>query len=187
MLKRVFIALDIAKKNKQEIALWREQHLSLSYQEINQDNFHITLNFIGLINDEQQATLIQAISNAYVQLSTATPPFSKSIHTAQLTQLGLFKRPQVLYASIYPLPNWLVTLQLSITTLIANLSNIGSDPSFSQHSIPYIPHLSLYRKAKSQPPTSAVTLNLTLTTFSLYHSYSTNNGVIYEPIHTWLI
>jgi len=48
MNKRMFIAIDITSADKAAIALWREQHLSLPFKIIPQQNFHITLAFLGL-------------------------------------------------------------------------------------------------------------------------------------------
>lgn len=189
MKKRMFIALDIADPDKAKLGHWRDQHLSLAFKTISEKNLHITLVFLGLIDDLQQAHLTQLINQQQEvireKFPSALPQNQKQ--TLKLAQIGYFKRAQVLHIMPTTCPDWLTHLNHVMIKLCCN-NNIAIENSV------YQPHLSLYRKAKFTSRSTLTLLQkitveqrLSITSFSLYHSYSTELDVVYEPVHSWKI
>jgi 2'-5' RNA ligase len=189
MKKRMFVALDILDTDKVKITQWREQHLPLPFKPIDRQNFHITLAFLGFIAPQQQASVAQLISQQHSFIQQHLKPLiqqNKALSIV-LSQLGYFKKAQVLHLMPVSCSDWLIYLQRTVVELSLN-SNIALENSR------YQPHLSLYRKAKTSLPALCKNLQktifnqqLSITSFSLYHSYSTALGVRYEPVQTWKI
>ncbi|MBA6224628.1 RNA 2',3'-cyclic phosphodiesterase [Colwellia sp. MB02u-18] len=189
MKKRMFIALDIIDTDKVKIAQWREQHLSLPFKPIDRQNFHITLAFLGCIAPQQQASVAQLISQQHGLMQQRLKALiqQKKASSILLSQLGYFKKAQVLHLMPASCPDWLIYLQHTVVEL-----SLSSNIALENRS--YQPHLSLYRKAKTPLPAlckhlqqSVFKQQLSITSFSLYHSYSTALGVRYEPVQTWTI
>ena len=191
----MFIALDIAIAEKSAIALWREQHLSLPFKIIPQQNFHITLAFLGVISKKQQNDITNIISEKYDDIKQRLSNFLQGNYTntdalkLTLSQLGHFNKAQVLHLMPASSPDWLSYLEKVIIELCQQ-SDILLD------SRAYKPHLSLYRKAITPLALPEPLLlntqflngfchQLSIESFSLYHSYSNTSGVTYLPIHTW--
>lgn len=191
----MFIALDIAIADKSAIALWREQHLSLPFKIIPQQNFHITLAFLGVISKKQQNDITNIISEKYGDIKQRLSNFLQSNYTntdvlkLTLSQLGHFNKAQVLHLMPASSPDWLSYLEKVITESCQQ-NDILLD------SRAYKPHLSLYRKAKTPLALPEPLLlntqfpngfchQLSIKSFSLYHSRSSASGVTYLPIHTW--
>lgn len=191
----MFIALDIAIADKSAIALWREQRLLLPFKIISQQNFHITLAFLGVINNKQQNDIAKIISEKHGDIKQRLSNFLQGSYTntnalkLTLSQLGHFNKAQVLHLMPATSPDWLSYLEKVITEICQQ-----SDILLENRA--YKPHLSLYRKAKTplalpeplllntQLP-NGFCYQLSIKSFSLYHSYSNSSGVIYLPIHTW--
>jgi len=189
MKKRMFIALDIIDTDKVKIAQWRDQNLPLPFKTIDRQNFHITLAFLGCIAPQQQASVAQLINQEHGFIQQHLKPLIQQNKTSSLvlSKLGYFKKAQVLYLMPASCPDWLIYLQRTVLELSLN-RNIALENSR------YQPHLSLYRKAKTPLPVLCKNLQksvfkqqLSITSFSLYHSYSSALGVRYESVQTWKI
>jgi len=172
MNKRLFFALDISKKDKDAIAHWRDQALKLPYKAIAQDNFHITLAFLGNTTSEQQQHLTNHATELAQQIVINAP------NILQLNHTGLFKKPKVFYLGLSTCPNWL-------NELATDLSDAAIAEGLFQENRPYCPHLSLYRKATEQTKLPSLKRLINVNSFSLYESISTDHGVSYCPIKSW--
>ena len=191
MKKRMFIALDITPADKNAVARWREQCLPLPFKKIPHNNFHITLAFLGILNETQQQDIEQLISEQHDLILQQLGKFLSHQHSFSLSlaQLGHFNKAQVLHLIPSYCPEWLAHLQ----KLIVRVCDEGE---ITVDNRAYQPHLSLYRKAKMPimlPSSFAIDTPLpvgehqwlTINSFSLYHSKSTSSGVTYIPIHAW--
>ena len=185
----MFLALDIVETDKAMLAQWRNEQLTLPFKAINQDNFHITLAFLGLINNTQQTHLTHSINQQIDSIQQYLSPLFQHQSTLPITlsEMDYFKKPKVLHLMPADCPDWLLQLHKTLV-------EISHQCNISIESRPYIPHLSLYRKAKFSSNSDLLMLNqsldaqqLNIKSFSLYHSFSTNNGVYYQPIETWLL
>ena len=185
----MFLALDISGADKVKIAQWREQYLSLPFRAIDKQNFHVTLAFLGFVNKDQQANLEKLISQQHnlIQQQLKSLVEETKTLTLLLSKVGYFKTAQVLHLMPMVCPDWLIYLNKTLVELSFNC-----DISIENNG--YQPHLSLYRKAKYSLSNTNKTLEkttfkqpLSITSFSLYHSYSSEIGVRYEPVKTWKI
>lgn len=187
MTKRMFLALDISETDKVNIAQWRNQHLSLPFKAIDEQNFHITLAFLGLIDSVQQANLEKIIDqqHSFIQQQLKSFILQEKNVVLALSVVGYFKKPQVLHLMPNLCPDWLIYLNKTLVELSLNCG-------ITQQDNHYQPHVSLYRKAKfpffpahKKMLQTVFEQCLNLTSFSLYHSYSSLEGVRYQPVHTW--
>lgn len=189
MTKRVFIALDISKADKIKVAQWRQTYLPRPFKVITEENYHITLAFLGFINQQQQRNIVSVINQQHSIIQQQLQPLLSQQLALPITlsAVGYFKKAQVLHLMPSNCPNWLTYLNNLMINACGNVDILIENRV-------YKPHLSLYRKAKMSSPKSseendhiAVELQLNICSFSLYHSYSTPLGVHYEPIQTWEI
>jgi len=174
-MKRTFFALDINTKDKNKIDHYRTQQLRLPFKAINKENFHITLSFLGFIDNYKQQQLSKFAHNIAMQLQDISPA------CLLLDHYGLFKKPKVFYLGLQQQPDWLKFLAHALIDQAKNLN-------IEQENRLYCPHLSIYRKATlNNLPHYVLTaaLPITITSFSLYQSISTPVGVQYHPMKTW--
>jgi len=181
---RLFFALDIQQEDKQAIAQWQEAlHNKLisaeitSFKPIVANNFHVTLAFLGAVDNDQYQQLVQFADmllnrEQLARIITTQPP------KISLTKLGLFKQPKVLYLGLSETPNWLETLAVEFKEKAKSLS-------IFQEERPYLAHLSLFRKATFVPDVLPLKTSLCIKSISLYQSINDGSGVVYRPINTW--
>tara|TARA_R110002012_G_scaffold76045_3_gene192068 strand:- start:16500 stop:17072 length:573 start_codon:yes stop_codon:yes gene_type:complete len=189
MKKRMFIALDISNDDKFKVAQWRDQHLPLAFKAIPAENFHITLVFLGLIDNSQQTDITQSINQQRDSIRTLLAPVLQAHKTLSigLSEIGYFKAAKVLHVMPSVCPEWLIRLN---ATIVASCH----ESAIAIENRAYQPHLSLYRKAKfdssealSTRQKNTIVQNICINSFSLYHSYSTDFGVVYQAVKTWKI
>ncbi|WP_440874931.1 RNA 2',3'-cyclic phosphodiesterase [Thalassotalea sp. PLHSN55] len=177
MLSRLFFALDINDNDKEMIANWRDQ-LDLPFKAIAPENFHITLAFLGNVNAKQQQELLLKAQTANQQL-TNNLLFKKQDCRLTLSKLALFKEPNVLYLGLKECPCWLSQLATCLS-VAAVVEGVFQEPR------PYLPHLSVFRKATTLSGKSiSFDQEITVNSFSLYQSISSDTGVRYQPIKQW--
>ena len=167
-MKRLFIGLSPSGNDKIEIEFWRNNNLSDKFKNLDKDNFHITLSFIGLVKDEKTADLIEVLNK------TVMPKCS-----IELNQLDCWPKPKVLFLTS-------TSTEESIQMLAANVIAAVKSNDIFQEERPYIPHLTLCRKAKIAPIiTEAFKFKLDFQQCHLFESVSTDTGVQYNIIYTW--
>ena len=185
----MFIALDITTNDKHAIATWRAQNLVLPAKIIPDNNFHITLAFLGVLNEYQQQNIEHLIQEKQSIIQEILSEMQPQKPLLTLKKLGYFHKAQVLHLMPCECPYWLTQLQKIMT-------NICQKAEIPLENRPYQPHISLYRKVKSStvlPATLAIDKLLPLdnyhqlnfNSFSLYHSKSTTSGVFYTPERIW--
>jgi len=167
---RLFLALDVQPNDKQSINKWRNENLSLEAKLVNKENFHITLAFIGQIEEQKLEALKNDIQQRFSRI--VLPQQEK---TLLLTDIGLFKKPKVLYLSLAEIPNWLHLLADAFQFLSTTPER------------PYCPHLTIFRKVTEIPICAPINYKLLINSFSLYESKSTQEGVKYTPLYSWEI
>jgi 2'-5' RNA ligase len=172
-LSRLFIALDLSDSDKKALSDWRLNKLNLPFKSIPWQNFHITLAFLGNVDEEQQAklqVLIQAPINKFSRNGALALCFD---------HCGYFKKPKVYYIANSIIPTRLLTLANELKELALSLG-------IYQDERPYLPHISLFRKAiPQQKKPTLLSTRVEINSLSLYRSYSTEHGVFYNPMETW--
>jgi len=131
-------------------------------------NLHITLHFIGQVNDELKTCL-----------HTAAQSVSAKAFNLTLDQFGYFKRAKILWLGPMALPDGLVYLQQSLGDA---LSACGYQAGKRE----YRPHVSLIRKCSN--PVSLqyeVAIPWSVNEFVLLESVSTEAGVDYQVIQRY--
>ena len=165
---RYFFGLNLANSNKQDIANWRKQYLPNDTKSVTSENFHITLLFLGNVDEETMSLCVKAVNHIYAE------QFSIS-----LNNIGFWAKPKVLFLGSDRVANNLVTL-------VEKLTNIALELAVNIQQRPYIPHLTLCRKAKHLPDVLvSPNFNIEFSSFCLYESISTDQGVKYKVIHSW--
>ena len=201
-MARYFCALDIDERGKYELAALQARIFPPLPKPTKPQNLHLTLAFLGQATNEQRNAINQTF---------ATQPSPKSQHSQPLAlsltvnHLAIFQTAKVLYAGLAKTPKWLDTLA---SKLMASARSQGIE-------IPeraYTPHITLSRKVSKLPQlecTVAETteeviddnvttskdistllippLELTISSFSLYLSKSTPDGVDYQVIERFNI
>lgn len=183
---RLFFALDIKQEDKHAIAAWQNTlyHQLVdaeitSFKPILASNFHVTLAFLGAVEEHQYKQLIHFADTLLNQaqlpgvINTQNPQIS-------IAKLGLFKQPKVLYLGLSNTPKWL-------DRLAAEFKEKAKSLFIFQEQRPYLPHLSIFRKATFVPDISPLKTLLSIESISLYQSSNEGNGVVYQPIKTWPI
>ncbi|MGI1944059.1 RNA 2',3'-cyclic phosphodiesterase [Shewanella glacialipiscicola] len=144
-------------------------------------NLHLTLAFLGLVDERQKINLIDAVNNL------VKPTFS-----INLNGFDLWPNAQVCCLRGYAIVPSLAQLARQTQLIAERLQLYKSEHTFC-------PHISLFRKAKgwrqaNNPPDLAMFKNidksgLTLRPDSLhlYHSTNTTTGVEYQTQHTWTL
>ena len=137
-MTRLFFALDINTPLKNTLVKFSEQFSSTNFKVVAANNYHITLCFLGQVNTQQLAILSAKADEITEQISPIKSP------QLLIDQLGLFKKPKILYLSNNQSPNWLLTLATKLSTCAKSLN-------LHQENRPYLPHISIYRKATFLP------------------------------------
>ncbi len=83
---RYFFGLNLSNALKQEIASWREQHLPSDYKSVIPENFHITLVFLGMVDQESIQRCITEAKN-----------ISANKLSIYLSSVGFWPKPKVLF------------------------------------------------------------------------------------------
>ena len=172
-MARLFIALDLSIEDKQKISLLDYTIAQEHVRKIPQQNYHLTLAFLGQLTSEQQILLMKTLDDQHHQLP-------HQAITLTTDNFGLFRKPQVAYVAIKK-PH------CALESLEQHIANLCSVVGYKAQHQEFVPHISILRKAKSQPTPQPSThnLNLTCTSYSLYESVSAESGVKYLPLKTW--
>ena len=93
-MPRLFVALDLPEVHKARLAGLRDDALPGRW--LRPDQYHLTLRFIGDVDEERAATIAEALSH-----------IQGEAFTLQGRGLGVFpsmRKPRVLFAAIDPAP-----------------------------------------------------------------------------------
>lgn len=170
--QRLFFAVDISAHDKALIHQWWQQQGIVDVRAITPTNYHITLAFLGMLTEQQKKKFIELVTNY-----TANNVFASN-YSITLAKLAYFKKPQVAYLTFKSFPTTLVALANFISQQAKTMGLFQEERAF-------LPHISIARKVKH--PLSIMQLNhaITINSFSLYHSESTNDGVKYTALKRW--
>lgn len=174
-MNRYFFALELSSATQALLANWRDQELLLPYKAVPAQNLHITLAFLGALTDQQKHQLIAAVSQIKSSLAKQTN------YTLKLNRLNYFKKPKVLYITNNEIPPWL-------TILATALSQQAIALGLFQEKRPYLPHITLYRKATALPNNLPQgDIDISVDSFSLFQSLTSKTGVSYQAIKRWYL
>jgi 2'-5' RNA ligase len=170
---RLFIAITFAEEIKQQLASSGQAIAALSLHASlkRQENFHLTLAFLGDALEEAQACL--AIDTAL----NKAPVASFKLYSGKA---GVFRRSggDIHWLGLKPSPE--------LNTLYAGLSSALAEIGFSVENRPYSPHITLAREVKGlnsvlpPPPRFIIPVNK----LTLMNSEQKHGLLTYTPIYT---
>ncbi|REL31659.1 RNA 2',3'-cyclic phosphodiesterase [Thalassotalea euphylliae] len=139
------------------------------------ENLHLTLTFIGQASQAQLSAINKAARHIANIVANETQPSFQLI----ADHLAVFPNAKVLYVGLAHTPQWLQYLEQALTKTAEN-----NDVKLVERA--FTPHITLSRKVSFLPCEIGLTLSspltLNITSFSLYRSDSTPNGVCYQAI-----
>jgi len=168
-LRRLFFGLDARSQSQALQGL--QQQLALPASPVVTDNLHLTLLFLGAVDEE----LLPRLCQLGCQVASQQAGFR-----VVLDQLGVFPQAKVTWIGPSQAPRQLLELEQALRAGVLALG-LPLDER------PYRPHLTLYRKARPLPPSAGPCSPITLPVsgFHLYESCSTPDGVQYCKLASW--
>ena len=166
-MPRLFFALWPDAEVRQQFASIAEQIPAKYGRHVSACNLHITLVFLGNI-DEEQKECVQAHAS---QINCSPVELN-------LDHLGWWKKPQVVWLAPSSTP-------VELETLAGKLAGSATRCGIRVDERPYRPHMTLLRKVRKNPHLPAIIpLPWAIRNFSLIQSINTPDGVKYEPVWT---
>lgn len=165
-MKRLFFALWPDDETRLQIDALN-QSIDMPGRKLVPENLHITLVFLGNVEDDiakaiqRDASMIQG-----------------SPITLQFDELDFWRRPRVLCLTCHRQPKNLYSLVNALTRMVAAYP-VRLDKR------PYRAHITLARKAQQRPMKTFRPITVHAREFALVESVSTDNGVKYEVLQTW--
>ena len=170
-MPRLFIAIDLPGDHKAQLAALHDEALPGRW--IPTAQYHLTLRFIGEVDEAQAATIEQTLATVHADA-----------FALQGRGLGVFpsmRKPRVLFAAIDPAPA-LTALQTKIEQALRTL---GLDADAK----PFHPHVTLARLRRAAPRTvraflhahaSSILAPFEVTDFCLYESLLRPEGALHK-------
>lgn len=173
---RTFIALDIPERFADDVAaLARVLSASVEGRFLPRDTYHLTLAFLGDIDDAEAARAMDAMDEAIDRLRTSEESILLSADG-----LGKFGRPHdaTLWLGIGKAP--------ALETLAANLREALRARDLPFDDKPFLPHITLGRRVripKGNLPALAFPLPAEAPSITLYKSTLSREGATYKPLY----
>ncbi len=168
LMARIFFALwpdDETRNMLSEVCYqFKDEKLRLTKK----SNLHITLEFLGEVSDEDQQELKIRVSKLINE------PFY-----IELTRVGWWKKPQILWIGTTNIPE-------SLTRLVKSIKKCVKQQGIKTDQREYNPHITIARKVKQViVPKETFHIPWHVNSFALVISESTDNGVDYRVLQEW--
>jgi 2'-5' RNA ligase len=176
--KRIFLALWPDEATRQQLfdaqkKLKLDPELSpvlQSARAVIPDNLHITLHFIGSVSPEVLQELEVCLDEVRCQ------SFEIAVNTS-----GCFPKPRVFWLGLKHIPPELNELEQQTAACVQQCVE-------GYRRIPYRPHITLYRKAKTSLELDGLAeINWRVKSFALVESKTYPEGVQYHVLKQWLL
>lgn len=170
---RVFFGLELDTTTTLSIADWRDRHTACDGRPVPPANFHITLAFIGQLQNPALDRLSRSVDEWLGH---------SDVHrgTLMLDRIGYWSRPGIYWLgpSIWP---------EQLTLLARKLNSLANAAGGKRDRNPFVPHVSLYRRCNEPPPapTMEPAIALSYQHVSLFESRQSQQGVSYHPLEEW--
>jgi len=167
-MKRLFFALWPSDATREKIIEFDDLLTDPRLKKVATKNLHVTLVFLGLLDEKQEKNIIKAASNL------AASPINM-----QFDQLTLWQQKRgILCLTSTSQPE-------SLLTLVKQLQDGVSEQGIELEQRPYTAHITLARNLKQLPEINVEAISWHSDTFVLVHSVSTEHGVDYQIINSW--
>jgi 2'-5' RNA ligase len=166
-IHRLFFALLPDDNTRQELQQLSTTLPLSSRQRIRAENWHVTLVFIGNVNEALVPKIIEV-----------TTPISVPTITLLFDQLEYWRGAGILSLTCSkPEP--------MLATLVAQLSTPLVDLGLKLDTRPYCPHVTLARHIQEQPTAVFKPIIWNANQFALVESVNSSSGVSYRPLQCW--
>jgi len=172
-IMRVFFGIEPGSETRQSIADWRDRYGLAAGKPVPPANFHVTLAFIGDVNDRDLETLCHTVDEQQRGQAFVAGALT-------LDRVGYWPGP-----AIY----WMGTSQdvPQISQLAHKLQSLSGRVGGRSTKKAFTPHITLYRNCGAPPPAPVVLpdIELTYTQITLFESKPGRTGVSYHPLAEW--
>lgn len=170
---RVFFALQPDAATALAVADWRDRQLHCTGRAVSPANFHITLAFIGELEDAALDRLCRSVTG---WLESAAPGAGQLV----LDRTGYWPRPGIFWLGPGTWPE-------DLNRTSRKLGSLGAAVGARVERRAFVPHLTLFRRCQSPPPAPGQVPPFTLPYqhFALCESRQGRTGVSYHDIAGW--
>jgi len=172
---RVFFGLETDSDTRRALADWRDCYAAAAGRAVPAANFHITLAFIGEVDNRQLDTLCRAVD------AWEPGPHTKAGKVV-LDQVGYWPKPGIYWAGpAQPPPG--------LAALARKLQHIGGLVGARLEKRLFAPHVTLYRGCTEPPtaPTVLPAITLAYDHFTIFESQMSRQGVSYHALADWAL
>ena len=167
-MSRIFFALWPDNDTRSSLCTITQQFKDEKFRLVKKSNLHITLEFLGEVSEDVLQQLVEKSNCIQAE------PFE-----IELTRIGWWRKPGVLWIGTHHIPKQLIHLVESIKQIVEQ-QGLETDKRS------YEPHVTIARKVKQlQLPKQTFDIRWQVNSFALVVSESTNSGVEYHVIHEW--
>lgn len=165
---RLFIGINLPSELKDTLSIYRNTYDK--GQPVAQNNYHITLVYLGETSDTKKEVVNRALKSLTPRLS----PF-----TLTLSSLNTFKKgtTHIVYVEVIK-TDALDRVQTAVQSLMTSLH-------FSLDTRPYTPHITLARKVKDLPHKVRVNATVNVHEITLFLSHRVDGELTYTPMATY--
>ena len=170
---RVFFGIDPAPDCKRAIGDWRDRFARAEGRPVPAANFHITLAFVGDIDNG-------GLDRLYLAVDGCQPQWQSAAASVTLDQVGFWPRPGIFWLGCSAIP-------ASLQRLAGQLGERAVAAGARRETRSWIPHVTLYRRCKSPPPAPVQSpcIDVGYEHVTLFESCRTRQGVRYVPLAEW--
>jgi len=167
-MKRLFFALWPSDATREKIIEFDDLLTDPRLKKVATKNLHVTLVFLGLLDEKQEQNIIKAANN-----------IAASLINMRFDQLTLWQQKRgILCLTSTSQPK-------SLLTLVKQLQDSVSAQGIELEQRPYTAHITLARNLKQHPEINVEAIPWHSNKFVLVHSVSTDHGVDYQIIDSW--
>ena len=167
-MARLFFALWPDNKTQSSLYHVARQFKNEKIRLVKKTNLHITLEFLGEVSEYDKQQLIEKSNHIQVD------PFE-----LELTSIGWWKKPGVLWVGPHHIPQ-------ALTNLVESIKKIVEQQDLETDKRSYKPHATIARKVKQvQLTKQSIDIRWQVNSFVLVESKSTDMGVVYQIIQKW--
>lgn len=167
VMPRLFFALWPDAETKQALAVVSQSLSEKGIKPVMPENLHVTLAFLGTVNSEQATFLQEQAKGIQCQ------PFELCFD-----RLEYWRKPRVLCLSARETP-------VALADLAGDLTKLGLECGLAMDARPYVPHVTLAKKAGKAVELDFAPVFWQANAFVLAESVSQPGGVHYEPVNRW--
>ncbi len=166
---RLFFGLIPGPQTALDIVSWRENSLPPMLHPVPINNLHVTLSFLGQVENRQLEQLIESAGQVRV-----------SGFEMNINQLGFLSKPKVLWIGPEKAPAEIFQLSRMLTSVRRRMGLHAEGRE-------YLPHMSIARRCETPPPASVMQpeFRIFFDSFDLIESVNTRSGVQYRSMEQW--